>query len=62
MNGRIASANRSGDFLIPVVATRFRLYFAPSGLAEKFQSVKAAVKGQYGQSSPQNDSVKGLKW
>ena len=41
---------------------RFRLYFAPSGLAEKFQSVKAAVKGQYGQSSTQFDSVKGLKW
>jgi hypothetical protein len=43
-------------------ALRFRLYFAEAGLQEKFQSVKDAVKGQYGQNSAQFASVKSIKW
>jgi len=38
------------------------LYFGPKGLQEKFQFVKDSVKGQYGQSSPEYASVKGIRW
>lgn len=41
---------------------RYRLYFSSEALADKFQSAKDAVKGQYGQSSAQFAAVKSLKW
>jgi hypothetical protein len=41
---------------------RFRLYFAEAGLQKKFQSVKDAVKGQYGQNSAQFAAIKSIKW
>jgi len=41
---------------------RRRLYFEPGGLEEKFQAVKNAVKGQYGQSSAEYGAVKSIKW
>ena len=42
---------------------RFALFTdEDTGLADKFQAVKNAVKGQYGQSSEQYAAVKGLRW
>lgn len=41
---------------------RRRLYFDGDCLQTKFQAVKDAVKGQYGQNSSQYGSVKGIKW
>ena len=42
---------------------RFALFAdEDTGLADKFQAVKNAVKGQYGQSSEQYAAVKGLRW
>ena len=41
---------------------RRMLYYEADGLEEKFQSVKNAVKGQYGQGSAQFGMVKAMKW
>jgi len=41
---------------------RLKLYYDPNGFQEKFQSIKDAVKSQYGQTSPEFIAVKGLKW
>jgi len=42
---------------------RHELFDTPeTGLADKFQAIKKAVKGQYGQSSTQFAQVKGIKW
>lgn len=41
---------------------RLQLYFETGGLQEKFQSVKNAVKSQYGQNGPEYASVKGIRW
>ena len=41
---------------------RYALYYDPAGLAEKFKSLKEAVKSQYGSASPEYASVKGQKW
>ena len=42
---------------------RVDIFFAPeTGLHDKFQAIKAAVKGQYGQSSTQFAQVKGMRW
>ena len=42
---------------------RVEIFYAPeSGLEDKFQAIKKAVKGQYGQSSTQYAQVKGIKW
>ena len=38
------------------------LFYDENGLAERFQLVKAAVKGQYGQSSAHYASVRKLTW
>lgn len=43
-------------------AARRLLYVAPNGLADKFQAIKAAIKGQYGTASAEWEQVKGLKW
>ena len=48
--------------IITARAKRERLYAGTSGLAEKFQAVKEAVKGQYGQNSDPYTAVKGMKW
>lgn len=42
---------------------RFAIFFTGEGcLQVKFQAVKNAVKGQYGQDSPQFAEVKGIRW
>jgi hypothetical protein len=42
---------------------RYALFYEPeSGLADKFQAIKNAVKGQYGQTSTAWASVKGMRW
>ena len=41
---------------------RRRLYFEGDCLKTKFQAVKDAVKGQYGQKSSEYGTVKGMKW
>jgi hypothetical protein len=41
---------------------RRRLYFEGDCLQTKFQAVKDAVKGQYGQNGSQYGTVKGIKW
>lgn len=41
---------------------RRRLYFVGDCLQTKFQAVKEAVKGQYGQGSSEYGSVKGITW
>ena len=42
---------------------RVEIFYDPAtGLAAKFAAIKAAVKGQYGQSSTQFAQVKGIKW
>ena len=38
------------------------LYYKEDGLADRFQAVKAAVKGQYGQASANYGVVKVMKW
>ncbi len=38
------------------------LYYKEDGLADRFQAVKAAVKGQYGVAGANYGVVKGLKW
>ena len=43
-------------------ALRYQLYFSEAGLQSKFQSIKDAVKGQYGQKSAQCEAVKTIKW
>ena len=42
---------------------RVEIFYAPeTGLKDKFQAIKKAVKGQYGQSSTQFAQVKGMRW
>ena len=41
---------------------RFAGYYGPGGLKERFAAIKTAVKGQYGQNSPQWGQVKGIRW
>lgn len=42
---------------------RNAVFFYPeTGLADKFQTIKKAVKGLYGQSSTQYAQVKGMRW
>ena len=41
--------------------TRRNLYEGENGLTNKMKAIKDAVKGQYGQSSPQFQSVKSIK-
>lgn len=41
---------------------RSRLYFSQAGLQVKFQSIKDAVKGQYGLASAEFGAVKAIKW
>jgi len=38
------------------------LYYDEDGLADRFQAVKAAVKGQYGVASANYGVAKGIKW
>ncbi len=43
--------------------TRYALFYEPeSGLASKFKAIKDSVKGQYGQTSTEWASVKGMRW
>ena len=37
-------------------------YTGPKSLQVKFQALKNAVKGQYGQDSAEAASVRGVKW
>ena len=46
----------------PARELRSRLYFSVAGLQTKFQSVKEAVKGQYGVASANYGVVQGMKW
>lgn len=41
---------------------RYTGYFGTGGLKERFAAVKQAVKGQYGQNSPQWAQVSGIGW
>ena len=41
---------------------RQALYTGPKSLQVKFQALKNAVKGQYGQDSAEAASVRGVKW
>ena len=51
-----------GALLTKAQMQRQILYYGENGLEEKFQSAKAAVKGQYGQASANYAVVKGMKW
>jgi hypothetical protein len=60
---QIATAARSNTDLDGAQRARFAIFFAGEDcLQVKFQAVKNAVKGQYGQDSPQFAEVKGIKW
>lgn len=59
-NASIATADQALD---EAQRARYALFYEPeSGLADKFQAIKNAVKGQYGQTSTEWASVKGMRW
>ncbi len=69
LNGLISQLRSANEFLSTLEAQlttaqqqRVILYYGGNGLAERFQLIKAAVKGQYGQASANYGTVKGMKW
>lgn len=68
-NGLLSQFNGLNGFISSLASQlttaredRRRLYFDGDCLQTKFQSVKDAVKGQYGQNSSEYGTVKGIKW
>ncbi len=59
-NASMAAADQALD---DAQRARYALFYEPeSGLAAKFKAIKDAVKGQYGQTSTEWGSVKGMRW
>ncbi len=59
-NAAIATTDQSLD---DAQRERYALFYEPeSGLADQFQAIKNSVKGQYGQTSTDWASVKGMRW
>ena len=50
------------EALADAISDRHETFFNATGLKFVFDGVKAAVKGQYGVSTPQYGMVKGIKW
>lgn len=48
--------------LADAISDRQLAYTGPNGLKSIFDGVKASVKGQYGLSSPQYQSIRGIRW
>lgn len=62
LSGLNQSLSVQGTQLTKAQQERLILYYQENGLEEKFQLVKAAVKGQYGQAGANYAAVKGMKW
>ena len=58
-NGTVATAEQE---VSEAQRNRYTGYFGTGGLRERFAAVKLAVKGQYGQNSPQWAQVAGIRW
>ena len=69
LNGLLSALKGSNSFLCNLGAQistkqkkRQKLYFEKGGFAEKFQTIKEAVKSQYGTKSEQYVAARAVKW